>query len=249
MASGVYEPAGLSRLINRDAPVSGGPGAVDVRPGDDGQGANLPQEPLFSGGSDGVAAVPVPPCPSGHSKGHADFWRDAEEQEIYPPVPGAEVERRGSGVDDGGGLCGRGDGSLGDSVGSVGECLPPIEAAYYPWEPNVPERYREGAGGGDTLPAKDGVRHQLEVLEDQSPRGLARRNAIKAFEVEWEIMNLDPNTIDPKTVPAWKMKLVAAQASQHVVLKGDENHLKQQEINIIPELLKKIAEEKAKLGR
>jgi hypothetical protein len=114
----------------------------------------------------------------------------------------------------------------------------------------VENRYRPPAGEGTADHSANGFRDRDAVLADTSASETLEGLTKKSMDRLGEILDLElPNGELDDTVKVAKLLLTAADTSLKVQVRVDEARLRRQNVDILPEIHKILAEEKAKLDQ
>ena len=111
-------------------------------------------------------------------------------------------------------------------------------------------RYRPPAGEGVADHSANGFRDRDAVLADTSASETLEGLTKKSMDRLSEILDLELPTDElDDTVKVAKLLLTAADTSLKVQVRVDEARLRRQNVDILPEIQKILAEEKAKLAQ
>jgi len=160
------------------------------------------------------------------------------------PVRELGGDRDEAAAGDRGGLRTDDDGAGGDRAGSQGDRLSPAKAAGRAEFPDVPDRYRReieealAETPGHGLRDGDGFLGLSEKLE---------RNVSVALDRDYEILAIPPHLRPPDELAMWLRAILrASESSKRTLTKVDENRMRRQKLDVLPKLMEKIKEAKAK---
>ena len=248
MAAGVYNAAGMADIQYTNGPDERGHSAM-VAGADTGEG--FPHLDLRLRGDWGRhvrTRLSLLPYNAAGICRDSDLWYQACTVGACPPVlhdDGARAEEgerdfpRLAYAGDGGGLRADNDSAGSDSAGCGEHRLPPIGQLDSAQLADVPDRYRSPLGQAVAKTSEQGLRDGHGLLADQ-----LNENTYEALKVLAKLLRVDiEHEPDHEKLTANRRVALGAVRSQldtHV--RVDQNQLRKQEIDTLPQLMKEIAD-------